>query len=182
MRAHGSAIPAALGRLGFTFQERWAGPVSPVGRGSRPTRPPEEPPETPGAAAGGGRECAARRSGTWSRSRSGGRRECGVGVPGAKRMEAGAGGVSWAWHTPGTSGLETGTGLGVPGPPLSRPRALPGLEAPLGPRPLSRGAGKQARGRGGAWEREGALVTARPAGKLAGCETGVRGAQPAGQG
>ena len=44
MRAHGSAIPAALGRLGLTFQERWAGPVSPAGRGSRPTRPPEEPP------------------------------------------------------------------------------------------------------------------------------------------
>lgn len=97
-------------------------------------------------------------------------------------MEAGAEGVGWAWHTPGTNGLETGTGLGVPGRPLSRSRALPGLEGALGPRPLSRGAGKQARGRGGAWEREGALVTARPAGRLAGCETGVRGAQPAGQG
>lgn len=98
-------------------------------------------------------------------------------------MEAGAEGVGWAWHTSGTAGLETGTALGsldAPCPALGPPP--PALESPLGPRPLSRGADKQARGRGGAWEREGALVTARPAGRLAGCETGVRGAQPAGQG
>lgn len=105
-----------------------------------------------------------------------------MGVPGAERMEAGAEGVGWAWHTPGTAGLETGTGLGVPGRPLSRSRALPGLEGPLGPRPLSRGAGKQARGRGGAWEREGALVTAGRLADWRAVKPGCAGALPAGQG
>lgn len=137
----GSAIPAALGRLGLTFQGRWAGPVSPAGRGSRPTRPPEEPP----AAGDSGRSCGRRACVRSAEKRHLGpsavRWAPGVrgGSPGSREDGGGAEGVGWAWHTPGTAGLETGTGLGVPGRPLSRPRA-PGVWRPRWDRAPSLGA------------------------------------------